>query len=248
MKEDTIFLFDVDGTLTPSREKATAEMKSFLSELKKQVKIGFVGGSDLPKQKEQLGDDCTALFDYCFPENGLTFIKDGEVISTQSYLHFVGEEKNRKIIKSVMKIFSELPEEEVPKMRGNFIEVRESMVNISPIGRTCSREERKEFKELDSKNKTRETVVKILQKEFPDFSFSIGGEISIDIFPKGWDKTYSIQHLEKEGIRNIYFFGDMTKEGGNDFEIYSDKRVHGTTVTSPEDTIEKVKKTLASLE
>ena len=33
--------------------------------------IGFVGGSDLRKAREQLGDDVLQRFDYCFPENGL---------------------------------------------------------------------------------------------------------------------------------------------------------------------------------
>ncbi|KAI5192675.1 phosphomannomutase [Nematocida minor] len=248
MKEDTIFLFDVDGTLTPSRERATEEMKAFLNDLKTKVKIGFVGGSDLPKQKEQLGDDCTSLFHYCFPENGLMFIKNNEVVSTESYLNFVGEAEHGRMVRSVMKILSELPMNEVPKMRGNFIELRTSMVNISPIGRSCTKEERKEFKELDTANRTREKIVEKLKVAFPSLAFSIGGEISIDIFPQGWDKTYSLQHLEKEGIKNIYFFGDMTSEGGNDFEIFTDERVKGTTVTSPEDTMKQVKDVLLTLE
>lgn len=33
--------------------------------------LGVVGGSDLAKQKEQLGDDVFEMFDYNFPENGL---------------------------------------------------------------------------------------------------------------------------------------------------------------------------------
>lgn len=249
MREDTLFLFDVDGTLTPSREKVTEEMKEFLAGLRERVRIGFVGGSDLEKQKEQLGEDCTELFDYCFPENGVTFIKNNKVSSSSSYLKEVGEKEHNRLVKEIMKILSELTDEENPKMRGNFIEVRESMVNISPIGRSCTKEERKEFKELDTKIKTREKIVKILQKKFPNLTFSIGGEISIDIFPNGWDKTYALKHLMEEGIiKQIYFFGDMTAEGGNDFEIHSDERVHGTTVTSPADTMEKVKNILRTLE
>ncbi|EIJ88398.1 phosphomannomutase [Nematocida parisii] len=246
-KDETIFLFDVDGTLSPSRETATKEMKEFLGELRNKVKIGFVGGSDLPKQQEQLGEDCLEIFDYCFPENGLTFIKNGKVVSKESYLNFVGQEKHNKLVRSVMKIFSELPEKEVPVLSGNFIELRHSMVNISPVGRSCTREERKAFKELDTKNKTRERVVSILKEQFEGFSFSIGGEISIDIFPIGWDKTYAIKHLESEGIKHIFFFGDMTEKGGNDFEIYSDKRVTGTKVISPEDTMKKVESILNTL-
>ena len=38
-----------------------ADVIEFLSELRKRVVIGFVGGSDLPKQLEQLGADGTSV-------------------------------------------------------------------------------------------------------------------------------------------------------------------------------------------
>jgi phosphomannomutase len=37
-----------------------------------------------------------------------------------------------------------------------------------------------------------------------------GGQISIDVFPDGWDKRYALRHLENEGIKTYYFFGDKT--------------------------------------
>jgi hypothetical protein len=76
-----IVLFDVDGTLTPSRKKATPEVLHFLKQLRTHTKIGMVGGSDLIKQKEQLGEDVLDMFDYVFPENGLMAYKDGKLIS-----------------------------------------------------------------------------------------------------------------------------------------------------------------------
>ena len=51
-----IFLFDVDGTLTAPRLKVTPHMHQFLSDLRSKARIAIVGGSDLHKQKEQLGD------------------------------------------------------------------------------------------------------------------------------------------------------------------------------------------------
>jgi phosphomannomutase len=62
------------------------------------------------------------------------------------------------------------------------------------------------------------------------------GQISIDIFPVGWDKTYCLRHVEKDGFQEIHFFGDKTHKGGNDYEIYEDARTIGHTVTSPADT------------
>ena len=53
--KDTLVLFDVDGTLTPARQDASQEMLDLLATLRTKVAIGFVGGSDLIKQQEQLG-------------------------------------------------------------------------------------------------------------------------------------------------------------------------------------------------
>ena len=37
-------------------------------------------------------------------------------------------------------------------------------------------------------------------------------------------------------IRSVYFFGDKTFKGGNDYEIFEAERTKGNTVTSPDDT------------
>ena len=68
------------------------------------------------------------------------------------------------------------------------------MLNVSPIGRNCSREERDEFEQYDKTAKIRQTFVETLRKEFEDaeLTFSIGGQISFDVFPKGWDKSYCL--------------------------------------------------------
>ena len=64
----------------------------------------------------------------------------------------------------------------------------------------------------------------------------IGGQISFDVFPKGWDKTYCLQFVEDEGYEQIHFFGDKTFEGGNDYEIFNDLRTIGHNVKSWKDT------------
>ena len=78
-------------------------------------------------------------------------------------------------------------------------------------------------------------------------SYSIGGQISFDVFPTGWDKTYCLQHLKAEtslsGVdySTIHFFGDKTYKGGNDYEIYEDHRTIGHSVKNPEDTMRILK-------
>ena len=81
-------------------------------------------------------------------------------------------------------------------------------------------------------------MVEAMKQEFKDYNltFSIGGQISFDDFPTGWDKTYCLLHVEKEGFKEIHFFGDKTFKGGNDYEIFTHPSVTGHSVESPQDT------------
>eukprot|EP00823_Brevimastigomonas_motovehiculus_P003086 TRINITY_DN1841_c0_g2_i1.p1 TRINITY_DN1841_c0_g2~~TRINITY_DN1841_c0_g2_i1.p1 ORF type:complete len:279 (+),score=39.19 TRINITY_DN1841_c0_g2_i1:69-839(+) len=234
-----MFLFDVDGTLTAPRKKATPEMIKFLTELKKTGYIALVGGSDLVKQIEQLGDNVLSLFDYVFPENGLVAYKSGKQFATESLKRFLGEDKLKQLINFTLHYIADL---DIPIKRGTFIEFRSGMLNISPIGRNCSQQERDEFEKYDKKEGIRAKMVAALQDKFSSFNlkYSIGGQISFDVFPVGWDKTYCLQYLVKDGFTDIHFFGDKTMKGGNDYEIYIDKRVTGHSVTDPDNTILQV--------
>lgn len=82
-------------------------------------------------------------------------------------------------------------------------------------------------------------MIAALREKFPDLglTYSIGGQISFDVFPIGWDKTYCLNFIGAEEYDEIHFFGDKTFEGGNDYEIFSHGRILGHTVTSPEDTM-----------
>lgn len=233
-------LFDVDGTLTPARLEISDEMRETLKALRKKVVIGFVGGSDLSKQVEQLGESVLQDFDYCFSENGLTAYKLGKELASQSFINWIGNDKYNKLVKFILRHLADI---DIPVRRGTFIEFRNGMINVSPVGRNASTEERNEFEKYDKEHKVRETLVNALKENFADYglTYSIGGQISFDVFPTGWDKTYALQHVENEGFKEIHFFGDKAYEGGNDWEIYTDPRTIGHAVKSPDDTIRILK-------
>ncbi len=89
--QKTIFLFDVDATLTPARQPIQSDMIEFLKNLKQKYDIGAVGGSDLNKLKEQL-QDSISIFNYVFTENGLVGFKDGIKFHEKVYkykFHFI---------------------------------------------------------------------------------------------------------------------------------------------------------------
>lgn len=58
MSRRSLLLFDVDGTLTKSRNQITDSMKEFMLSLCDRISVGLVGGSDLNKITEQLGSEC----------------------------------------------------------------------------------------------------------------------------------------------------------------------------------------------
>ncbi|KAF8636045.1 hypothetical protein AX17_003840 [Amanita inopinata Kibby_2008] len=238
-----LVLFDVDGTLTPARQAASPEIIDVLRALRKKVTIGFVGGSDLVKISEQLavaGNDVIQDFDYAFAENGLTAYKLGQQLASQSFIKFIGEQKYKVLVNFILHYIADL---DVPIKRGTFIEFRNGMINVSPVGRNATIQERHEFEAYDKQHGVRAAFVKVLQERFADYglTYSIGGQISFDVFPNGWDKTYSLKHVEAEGFEEIHFFGDKTYKGGNDYEIYTDSRTVGHAVSSPADTIRILK-------
>ncbi|KAK9742931.1 hypothetical protein RND81_03G206300 [Saponaria officinalis] len=228
-----IALFDVDGTLTAPRKEVTPEMLKFMKELREVVTIGVVGGSDLVKISEQLGKTVINDYDYVFAENGLVAFKAGVEVAIMSLKHHLGDDKLKEFINFTLKYIADL---DIPIKRGTFIEFRNGMINVSPIGRNCSQEERDDFEKYDKVHKIRANMVSVLREKFGHFNltFSIGGQISFDVFPRGWDKTYCLRYLED--FSEIHFFGDKTFEGGNDHEIFESERTVGHTVTSPDDT------------
>lgn len=247
MPKKIICLFDVDGTLTEPRQVIKPHIEKFLSEtVNKEFDIAVVGGSDLSKVQEQLGGDSIfKKYKYVFAENGLTAYAEGKKLPTETIQSMMGEEVLQNLINFCLKYISEL---QLPFKRGTFIEFRTGMLNVSPVGRNCNQKERLQFYEYDLENQVRQKFIQALKKEFSEvpLTYSIGGQISFDVFPIGWDKTYCLRHVQ--GYDEIHFFGDKTMEGGNDHEIFESDLTIGHRVTCPEDTVNQLKVLMALVE
>ena len=101
-------------------------------------------------------------------------MKKGEKFAFMSIKDKLGEDKLKRFINFCLRYIADL---DIPIKRGTFIEYRTGMINVSPIGRNCSREERDEFEEYDKTANVRKTFVEALKKEFgeDELKFSIGG-------------------------------------------------------------------------
>uniref|UniRef100_H0Y0N0 Phosphomannomutase n=1 Tax=Otolemur garnettii TaxID=30611 RepID=H0Y0N0_OTOGA len=174
-------------------------------------------------------------YDYAFPENGMVAYKDDKLLCKQNIQSHLGEALIQDLINCGIRYIAKI---KLQKKRGTFIEFHNGMLIVSPISRSCSQEERIEFYEVNKKETIRQKFVADLRKEFAGkgLTFSIGGQISFDVIPDGCNKRYCLTHLENDGYKTIYIFGDKTMPGGNDHKIFTDPRTVGYSVTVPEDT------------
>ena len=91
------------------------------------------------------------------------------------------------------------------------------MVNVSIVGRDASYEERLAYFEWDKTSGERVALAQKLAMAFPDYEITAGGQISLDIVPKGLNKSVAKEAvLKRNDGAALCFFGDRMGEGGND--------------------------------
>ena len=85
--------------------------------------------------------------DYFFAENGLVAYQEGQPLAVQSLKTWLGEDQLKELINFVLHYIADL---DIPIKRGTFVEFRNGMLNVCPIGRNCSQAERDEFGRYDA--------------------------------------------------------------------------------------------------
>lgn len=204
-------IFDVDGTLTPARQPMVAEFAEFFIDFCAANNVYLCSGSDIDKIKEQIPKRVMLLLRGIFPCAGNQYWEKDELESEETF------DPSRELVED---LFAILEISVFPFRRGNHLENRPGMLNFSTVGRNCSLKDRQAYKEWDALYGERLKVVKFLSRKYPQLDFSIGGQISIDICPKGKDKGQIIRKLKQmKENQTIYYYGDRLFEGGNDFAV-----------------------------
>ena len=231
-KKDNCLVFDVDGTITPSREKIDPIHAAILLEFTKLTDVYIVTGSDFAKTKEQLGD-LTKAVKGCYQCAGNElWVNDKLIESTPQF-------NMNKVMVQWCK--HKLEESLFPyRTHKKHVDLRPGMMNFSIIGRGCTKKQRKEYITYDNKNKEREQLATDFNGIFHSYSAQIAGETGIDICESGRDKGQVVKPLE-DVYNCIMFFGDDTQEGGNDYPFASKIREAPNkvfAVSGPEETFE----------
>ena len=203
-----MYLFDVDGTLTPSRDVMHPRFKEWFKEFVRQYPVAFVSGSDAEKTIEQVGIDLFNSVAYSFNCAGNEIYKQGNLVYKNEW------HPSPELMKYLSYELADSPWYRTPA--GNHVEIRTGMTNFSTIGRNCTQEQREKYYAWDQINHERAGICSRLKHQFPELTFEIGGQISIDIFPNGCDKSQVIKHLIGH---ELDFFGDRMEPGGNDHSL-----------------------------
>ena len=200
-------IFDVDGTITPSRGQIDKTFYHKLLMLNQDYPMYFVTGSDRPKTIEQVGDLVYEV-DGVYNCNGNELWKGHKNIH-RSYWNIPDEarhwlERQLKISKYNVRT-------------GNHIEERIGMLNFSVVGRNADAEQRQGYYLYDAVSHERESIAKAFNKFFPELRAQVAGETGIDIGPKGADKSQIAKDFPPEW--ELHFFGDRMDKEGNDYPL-----------------------------
>jgi len=202
------FIFDVDGTLTPSRGKIDDDFKKFFVEFCKNNNVYLVTGSDKPKTVEQIGDELYSMAKRVYNCSGSEVWVGDKQIKTNDW----------KIPYHVRTwLLDKLEESNFPLRTGLHIEERVGMINFSVVGRNATVGERKLYVKYDKEHNERNIIADLFNKEFTELVARPGGETGIDISPIGKDKSQIINDFDINDT--LHFFGDRMDPQGNDYPL-----------------------------
>ena len=219
-----VFIFDVDGTLTPSRKSINEEFREFFQQFIQNNEVYLVTGSDYDKTLEQLGQD---LLDDC----NRVYCCSGNSIWERGIQSYASPWKLPEDIEQWLQ--DELEKSPYKYRTGNHIEHRIGAVNFSIVGRNAMNSHRANYMGYDRRTNERDKLSKKFNRKFKKSHgvvATIGGETGIDIIAVGCDKGQILKYFDE---RSIEFFGDKCDRGGNDYPLAKairDRKITGDII------------------
>lgn len=202
------YLFDVDGTLTPSRGVIQSGFKEFFRQFCIDNDVYLVTGSNREKTIEQVGPVIYTLCKRVYQCAGNDVWEGNNNVSTY-ILDIPGA--------MIDMMYEYLEKSKFQLRTGGHIDMRPGLVNFSVVGRGCSLAARQEYVSWDRRTKERETIAEELREMFPEFEITVAGETGVDITLKGKDKSQILK--EFDDVSSLHFFGDKMELGGNDYTL-----------------------------
>jgi phosphomannomutase len=242
-----LVVFDIDGTLTPSKAVADREMISLLLRLLERRMVAVIGGGKYALFKEQLIDRMPrrdARLDrlFLFPTSSTAFYRFSRGGWRCVYEHVLSRADKKKIEDAFERVLEDVGYIHPQKIYGVVLEDRRTQISFSPLGQKAPIPLKEAWKRKH--NKLRARLARLLQGRLPGFKVRVGGLTTIDVTKKGIDKAYGIRQIEKQlhvFRKDMLFVGDAIFPGGNDYAIVR-TGVDYVKVGGPEETKKIIKK------
>ena len=203
------FIFDVDGTLTPSRKKITPEFFDEFFQFTEENDVYLVTGSDRDKTLEQITPE---IYNNC---KRVYNCSGSDVYEGDKNVYRDDWELPEKVERFLQ---DELDFSQFPIRNGNHIERRPGGVNFSILGRDPDpMKGRDEYIKWNKIHSERRFIALRILDMFPDLTVALGGQTGIDIGPLGADKSQILRDFTADD--EIHFFGDRMEPGGNDYSL-----------------------------
>ena len=204
------FIFDVDGTLTPSRQEIDPDFEKYMIEFSNENDVYLVTGSNREKTIEQVGDTLFHAAKRVYNCSG-SDVYEGDLNVYRDEWD-VPEDVEEFLM-------DELHHSKFPIRTGTHVEKRPGGINFSILGRGqgVMLEERDEYVKWDRTHHERKNMAIKIKNRFPDLEVQVGGQTGLDISPLGRNKGQILRDFSKDDF--IYFYGDMMDEGQNDFPL-----------------------------
>jgi len=208
------YLFDIDGTLTFSRQKMDSNHTMHFLTWMSHKHVYLVTGSDIDKTRQQVPHSILRKCDGIFSSMGNVLHIEDEIIYKNE---FTLRDDIKNSLDDVLATTS-CPRDCIATKH---YELRPGMINFSICGRDVTKKQRKKYNEWDNENKERADIVEWFNNVYKKAGVEacLGGEISIDIQPIGKDKRQSVEYLIDNGYSEFTFFGDRAAPGGNDWGV-----------------------------
>ena len=201
------FIFDVDGTLTESRKPIDMGFSAEFLKFCCTYDTYLVTGSDRKKTIDQVGLDIYNRCRRVFQCSGADIYVRNKNVYRSSW------QPPRDLVNFLS---DELDYSTFPYKTGNHIEHRPGGINFSIIGRgENSMEHRKDYVKWDKERDERVLIADRIINQFPHLNIQIGGQTGLDISDN--DKSQILKFFSP--FDEIHFFGDMMKQGQNDYPL-----------------------------
>lgn len=220
MELKKIIAFDLDGTLTESKQPMTAEIAELIDKLCAKYKVAIISGGSFQRFMEQFVHQLKNTTNLILlPTSGscrYEFDKDTKDWK-QTYSHPFLQGIKEKVIEEFKKIISDKTFEIPEKHFGPYVEDRGNQITLSALGQNAPNEEKKLW---DPHSIKRLKIRERLENFIPEIDAHIGGMTSVDVLPKGFDKAVGLKLLLEDSAlstKDMLFIGDSVFEGGNDY-------------------------------